>query len=180
MQACLTSEDQAFMAQLYETHMGLLFAMARRCCADHYIQEEVVQESLVHLLQHVDTLRALQPGALARYVAVTVRNTAYTFLRKGKREDQSAAPWCEEVEALSDGGPSMEDQLIQAERREDLKKMWEQLSQEDRFLLQGRYLMGYSYQTLSEGAGVSPHSVRMKMSRVRRRAQRILLEENAG
>ena len=61
--------------------------------------------------------------------------------------------------------------------QETLKFLWPRLSEEDRILLEGKYVWGQSDKELAEILHCKPSSIRMKLTRARRRALNNLSEK---
>ena len=74
-------------------------------------------------------------------------------------------------------GVSLDDLLSLAGYRDLLKKIWPLLSEEERFLLEGKYVLGYKDNELAIKAGCKASSIRMKLTRARRHALTIIVEQ---
>lgn len=129
-----------------------------------------MQDTLVGLIQAGGRLDALSPGALARYVAVSARNRSITYLRRQRWERAHLIP-LEEHWDLSADGPTPEGRLMAGEDCQQLRRIWPALSRRERQLLAGRYLRGYSDSQLARLLGCGRSSVRMLLTRARRRAR---------
>jgi len=71
---------------------------------------------------------------------------------------------------------SLDKLMMLSERLDQLAKIWPQLSWEDQFLLEGKYILGYNNQELAEKLLCKPSSIRMKLTRTRRSALSLLLK----
>ena len=60
------------------------------------------------------------------------------------------------------------------EDKERLYRIWDQLTQEEQLLLSGKYILEYSDAELAGQLGCGPASVRMKLTRVRRKARKLM------
>ena len=60
-----------------------------------------------------------------------------------------------------------------------VEQLKSQLSQREWFVLEGRYILGYSQEELGKLLGVNPNSVRMIICRARNKARDILYPANA-
>ena len=60
-----------------------------------------------------------------------------------------------------------------------MRQALEELSDDDRALLLGKYASGRSDEELARMLGVRPDSIRKKLHRARQRAQRIILRKEA-
>lgn len=173
-------DDRAFMIQIYHTYERLMYYTANKHCTDAYDREEIVQDTLLKLIEKVALLRTLEKKALTTYVTVAVRNTAFSRQRRRAKEETLFAAWMEEMEQLPDPALSLEEGMILAERRADLAAVWDLLSEEDRFLLEGRYILGYADSELAQQLGGKTASVRMRLTRARRRALSLMRKNMEG
>jgi len=160
--------DQEFMIHLYNEYQRLMFHTAKKYISSPNDQEDVVQDAILCLIRHLDTLRKLEDYRLAVYIVAAVRNTAISLLRKQsrvKRYEEDVPD--EELGSASiyhvdlDHGMHVKDMIMEA---------WEKLSEEDVYLLEGKYIIGYSHAELAQQMGCSEGSVRTRLSRARRRA----------
>lgn len=175
-----TSDDKEFMLALYNEYQRLMYYTARKYCSDINDCEEVVQEVVLKLINKIPLLRTLEEKALAGYVSVAVRNTAITWLRKQAREHKMFVNWPEEASEIPDTDLGIEESLILKEKKASMLEIWDLMSEEDRFLLEGRYILQYSDNELAEMIGCKASSLRMKMSRVRRKALKLMTERDRG
>ena len=168
-------DDQEFMVWLYDHYEELMLRTAKKYCRDAFLWEEILQESFLRLLSRIPKLRALKEGERVGYLTVTVRNTAFTLLRKQAKE----RGWCVSLEtgALPVEGCLPEEWVIQRERWNTLAAVWPQLAPTERFLLEGRYFQQRSDRELSDDLGCGANSIRMMMTRARRHVQRLMRRE---
>ena len=169
---CGKDDDQQFILDLYQEFCRLMFFTAQKYLSDLSQQEEVVQESLSKLIEKVDTLHTLQPPVLASYIVATVRNTAISYLRaQAKLKDVISL---EDLREEPVSQKSMDEDLILQEELAPLRSIWPQLSQEEQLLLEGRYLLEYSNVELGAQLGYDSAHVRMKLTRARRKALKLM------
>ena len=164
-----TVEEKRFMRDLYNEYKGLMLSTAKKYVVDHQAAEDIVQDSLVKLMQKIDVLLPLQCCTLAAYIVSTVRNTAIDHLRARGVEANRISPLSLDDLYME---PSSEERLdeaaIQKENLEKLKAIWPALSETDRFLLERKYLAGDTDLDIAQVLGCKPSSVRMKLTRARR------------
>ena len=72
---------------------------------------------------------------------------------------------------------SMHADADQTRTKLDVYQLRQTLSERDWLVLEGKYILGYSQEELSELIGVSPDSIRMILHRARKNARDILLME---
>ena len=81
LMALNTPDEQDFMMELLHEYEALMFSTARRYAKAANRAEDIVQESLVRLIDHIQTIMAIPRCNLAGYVVNTVKNTALNQLR---------------------------------------------------------------------------------------------------
>ena len=71
---------------------------------------------------------------------------------------------------------SLDEQVSLSELKARLSALWPRFSEEEQILLEGKYILGYTDQELALQVECKPASIRMKLTRARRRALQILTE----
>lgn len=173
-------DEQQFMISLYEEYNRLMFSTAKKYVSDHYATEDIVQESLINLLKNIKKIMTLERCNLAAYVVCTVRNTSINHLKKERTKKKHIvfSP-VEGSDAEISPAPSVEELLLLKEELHILSSIMKQLSEEERILLDGRYLLGLSDEEVAEMIRCKPSSVRMKLTRVRRKVF-AMMKQNEG
>ena len=169
--------DREFMDQMYMEFERLMFFTARQYASKTEIAEDIVQESLVRLYGKVRTMKPMKHVVLAAYIRATVRNTAINVLRKMNRERDYAADAETDAFAQADQEWVLNTMMDLSGYRVLLSKIWPRLPEDDRLLLEGKYILGYSDQELAEEIGCQANSIRVKLTRARRRALAIIQEQ---
>ena len=173
-------DDRQFMGRMYEEYESLLYATALKYTASHLDAEEIVQECVVKLMGKTSTLRGMERCVLAGYLVAAVRNTAIRYLQKERSRQKQAAPM-EEVSAaeLPAQELSLDELMILWENRRRVKAAWPLLPESDRYLLEGKYLLNLSDEALAAQLHCKIDSVRMKLTRARRRAWKLIEKQEA-
>ena len=169
--------DREFMDQMYMEFERLMFFTARQYTSKAEIAEDIVQESLVRLYEKVRTMKPMKHVVLAAYIRATVRNTAINVLRKMNRERDYAADAETDAFVQADQEWVLNTMMDLSGYRVLLSKIWPRLPEDDRLLLEGKYILGYSDQELAEEIGCQANSIRVKLTRARRRALAIIQEQ---
>lgn len=173
----LEQSEREFMIQLFREYERLMFATARRYLPEQSACEDVIQDSLEKLMKKVPLLQSMECRVLAGYIVVTVRNTSFSCLRqRGRARERQCSLEEERVMESPADALSLEEQVGLSERKKRLSALWPRLSREDRMLLEGKYILGYSDEELAVQLECKPASIRMKLTRARRRALQILTE----
>lgn len=172
-------EKQVFMTNVYLEYERLMFILAGKYASNPFEKEEIVQTVLVRLWQKVDTLQQINPRAIASYIAVTIRNTAINYLRKRSKEEVRHVS----LDCTSEDLPELQDfpadaRLLADEKKAAILRAYQSLALEDRFLLEGKYILRCSNEELAAQLNCKPDSIRMKLYRVRKRFLARLNEED--
>lgn len=177
------TEDRLFMSKIYEKYVRLMFYIAGKWVDHAEEREDIVQEALAKLVEKVQRLKELDEPQQANYISHTVRNTAIKHLEKKSRENRTLL----EIDisdlhcAASDEYSSLEEEFIQKEWREEFKQIWNQLPERERLLLEGKYIFGETDEEIAQWLQCRPGSVRMALTRARRKVLNKLIrgERNA-
>jgi len=171
------TDDREFMDWLYHEYERLMFATARKYLSIPEDVEDVVHTSLLRMMKKISDLRKFECCILTAYVVSTVRNTSINFLRDKRRQEDRTASL---EDAIPSGALPIDELMELAERREQLSKVWGQLSEADQILLEGKYISGCTDAELAERLRCKPGSVRMKLTRAKRRVLALLTREGKG
>ncbi len=172
-----SNTEEEFVLWLYQEYHRLMFFTAQKYIADQLVQEEIVQECLRKLIEKTNLLRQFKQPVLAGYIVSTVRNTAINYLKIQQGENDRIVNLIELTTQEALGEPSIDDKLILQEEIELFKKIWPSLEKETRILLEGKYILGYDDNRLSQLLGCQTSSVRMKLTRARRKALALIRKE---
>ena len=122
------------------------------------------------------SLRRLEPEGLAGYIAAACRHTAYNAVR-----DSSRHPWLplDGEPEVPDERQEVEDRVLRRLELDALAQVWPRLDENTRWLLEARYILDYSDGELARELGVKPDSVRMALTRARRKARRLIENQHS-
>lgn len=168
--------DREFITNLYKEFKYMMLSTARKYISNPEDQEDVVQESIIRLIGKADILRGKERCVLGAYVVYTVRNVAKNHLRHAAVEKNHFDALDENAE-YDAGLPALDELMALRERNVHLEDLLERLSPGERTLLIGKYVLGYSDDELAKQLGCKPASVRMKLTRARRRALTLIAED---
>ena len=112
---------------------------------------------------------------LTNYIYSTCKNTAINYLqKKGGLKEFS-------FEELSSTIPADEDpRLLSKEDDEDIEALhraWKKLDPRSQYLLEARYILNKSFEEIAEDINLQSGSVRTAISRARKKARKLILEE---
>lgn len=171
--------DQDFIDKFSRNYERLMFFTVKKYTSNLSDQEDIVQDALLKLMNKISVIRPLPCYILAGYVVSTIRNTAINYLKRQGRE-QSRCGSLEDETSVEDESPSMDQLLILAEQRERLLERWNDLPERDRVLLEGKYIFDCTDEELAARLNCKASNIRMRLSRARRRALKLLIEWEEG
>ncbi|MCI9506046.1 MAG: sigma-70 family RNA polymerase sigma factor [Oscillospiraceae bacterium] len=141
--------DMDFILCLYQEFKPLMFATARKYLANIYDQEDVVQASLIKLIEKVCVLRNKERSALCSYIVYTVKNTALNYLKHQNVITAHSYSMDDSISEIPSDAPPLEELIELADRRKQLFRIWDKLPEIDQVLLESKYVLGQSDQQLA-------------------------------
>jgi RNA polymerase sigma-70 factor (ECF subfamily) len=160
-------------------HLDAAYTLARYLTRNEHDAQDVVQDSYLRALKYFDGFRGSEGSDGRAWLLAIVRNTAFTWRRRHRRET-NAAEFDEKLhsEAVADINP--EATLRGTSARESLHQALDQLPAEFREVIVLRELQGLSYKEIGEVTGVPVGTVMSRLSRARSRLQQALYAEQEG
>lgn len=172
--------DRSFVEQLYQEYNRLILSVVKRYVPNRDDREDVTQSIMERLILYLQRLKQLEPKARSAYIAYTARSVALDWYRSWLR-DQKRFPsiegeeWQEYHQSLDE--KTIEDHVILREHLDQLKEIWGELPEDAQLLLEGKYIWGHTDQELAEHLNCKSSSVRMKLTRARRKALQLLKDK---
>lgn len=170
----MSEPDRSFMEAFYTQYRVLLYSIALRYTEQKETAEDLVQDALIQLMRHVDTLQTLSENARVMYGVCTLKSVACNWLRRNKR----IVPWNTSMEeSESEEGaldPTPEELFLLKERRQELLARFYTMREADQQLLVGKYILHKSDAELAQMFGCKAASIRVKLARARHRARKEL------
>ena len=175
-------DDRAFMQEVYQQNERLMYAIALKYASNTQDCEDIVHDTVEKLCKNIAKIKELPNSALRAYVVYAVRNRPKNFKKHQSTKNRH-------IQQLSgDDSNSEYDQpesIIERiedlqEKRTRLTKVWTQLTDAEQELLYRKYVLD---QTTEELAGIfqcSRDSIRMRLSRARRKSLRLMKGEGTN
>lgn len=164
-----------FVVQMYNQYKNLMFFTARKYTENTADQEDIVQTSLERLIRIFSNMPPSKCCVSATYIVYTVRSVSIDLLRKqGKDKEHCISLADESLDEIEDTGETLDNSFALSEQATQLKHILSMLSAEDRILLNGKYILDQADPELAAILGCKPSSIRMKLTRARRRAMKLL------
>ena len=170
--------DRHFMTSFYYKYKRLMYSEAIKTLQNQCDPEDVVQASLVKLIEKVSLLRSMDERARVNYMITTIKHTAISALRDlrpGKLNSIDDEDWLEGRQLHADG--SLEEDVFRRENIDRMASIWGLLDKRSQYLLQARYFLDKKQDEIAAELNIKPDSVRMEMSRARKKVRELLAEK---
>ncbi len=172
----LSLDERSFMEDLVRDYMKLMYSTAMRIVNSGDVAEDMVQDSLERLMNHTRKLMTLSQQRLVGYIVITVRNTALEYLNAQKTREKYEAEIIAEEDGVHLFSPSSEVILIERDDIILFYESWDSLPEGDRTILESKYVLGKSDSEIAKEIGCKAGSVRMKLTRAKRKAMTVFKE----
>jgi len=169
-------EDRAFLEEVYLQYHRLMYAQAFRVLNHSQAAEDAVSDGLLALAKKISLLRTLDCNKLRAYCVITVKHAAIGILRQNRREHPGTEADVSEMPdtAETDG------RLMEKAGVEHIKEMIRRLPEQEMRIMVMRYFREMTDEEIGEEMGIKAVSVRVHLSRARKRLMALLQEEEAA
>ena len=100
--------DRDFMEQIYLQYYKLMYHTILQITDDPWLADDILQITLVKLIDHISTLRDLTSKKRLNYIITTVKNTTFTQLKKDKLHPEiDIEEWATKNDFISDDNPEL-------------------------------------------------------------------------
>ena len=167
-----SDREKEFLASIYEAHRKEMYYIAYHILHNPSDAEDIVQETFLTLIKHVDKLIDNEPHKVWAYISTTVRNKALNVRRhkKSLEEVELDETWMQE-DILEDGPDLL---LAGYEQKEALIKLLKQLKSPYKEVLALQYYHELSAAEIGKLLGKSPDNIRHISMRAKKKLQSLL------
>ena len=183
IQRVLQHDDQDAFSLLVRKYQKGVHALAWRKIGDFHIAQEITQDAFFRAYQKLRTLKNHNQFAGWLYV-IAARLCADWFEKKSLPEQSLEVTDTSEVNKVSYSRYVAEKQAAETHetRREVVKKLLQKLPESERTVMTLHYLGEMTIKAISEFLGVSPNTVKSRLSRARNRLKKEedMIRQNLG
>ncbi len=182
IQQILAGDESAF-GDLVQKHQKSVHAVAWREIGDFHFAEEITQDVFLQVYKKLPTLK--DPNLFAGWLYVITKRQCIAWKRRKKQSIQSletmSQQTLEESAYASYISEVREDAAVEC-RREIVQKLLEKLPEIERTVVILHYLGEMTCEAISKFLGVSPNTVKSRLSRARKRLRKedTILRETLG
>lgn len=168
------ADSRMFMEDLYLRCEKRMYKEAGKYFSGLSDIEDAVYESLARLIDKIDFLRELGEGELLQYVIVTVKHTA---INMAKHESRLKVTSFDLIEPFfsQDTVSAQDETMLSQQRNTYLRNIFSDIAQEDRLLLEQKYILKWTDAEIAAGLSIQPASIRMRLTRTKRKIAESLL-----
>jgi RNA polymerase sigma-70 factor, ECF subfamily len=171
----LESSELARFEAVVLPHLDAAYTLARYLTRNEHDAEDVVQDACLRALKYFDRFRGEEGTSARAWLLAIVRNTAYTWRRRGVDALATEFDEAQHSGAVADEHP--EAALLRSTAKDSLHRALDRLAPEFREVIVLRELEGLSYKEISDVADVPVGTVMSRLSRARTRLQEALRED---
>lgn len=169
-------DDHDIVLEFYTKYKILLYNEAWKYLSKQEDVEDVVHESLAKIIEHMDKFRTMAPPQRIQYGKVIVRNLSYVLMKRTAYF--TMIPFeSADINVPNDENSTPDIVVMRKMQRDQLRKVWAEIPIEDRLLLEQKYILDWPDRELASILGVQVQSVRMLLTRAKRRVMKQLEEK---
>lgn len=154
-------DDREFMTRLYLDYSRLMQQQITKIVQDEWAAEDLMQTTLVKLIDKVQDLRTKDRNHLINYIISACKNQARNYMRDKNRHAEYSIDEYLDTPNPHDGADEIEMRLAYTDELEHLSKVWPKLDGRSRYLLESHYILEKSPYEIAANLGIKPDSVRM-------------------
>lgn len=172
------SQEKDFFESLYHRYKYLMYKTARYYTSNPTELEDIMQDSVERMLRNIHKLMAIPGCTLAAYVVYTVKSVAINLKRHQSVVAEHSTPLdVSEQDTFESPRLSPAEMVERLEHNKQLGALWSKLPEEDQELLYRKYVVEQSDEELAGIFHCKKGSIRMKLTRARRRAMNLAEQE---
>lgn len=170
-------KEQVFFETLYQRYSRLLYSKAKQYSNSEDDAEDIFQDTIERLLKRIPKLMELPDFALPAYLISTVRSVAINYQKhlsviEKHAKEMGLAEWEYYLAVYK----SPNEVLERKEQQRELVQILEKIPREDFELLYRKYVLMQSDEELGTIYHCKKDSIRMKLTRIRRKVLQVAKE----
>lgn len=169
--------DREFMTSLYINYKNLMFVTIHKIVKDVDDAEDLMQDVLEKLIDKIALLRSRNRDQLVNYIISACKYSALNFIRNMGKRQTTALEECIELPETDNMDRKIELRIIKDEELDALQRVLPQMDPRTQCLLEGYYFLDKSVAELGSELGIKADSVRMYLSRARKKAFELLQKD---
>lgn len=169
--------DREFMTSLYINYKSLMYSTIYKIVKRADDSEDLMQDVLEKLIDKISLLRSRTRDQLVNYIISACKFTALNYIRDSGSSPETSFEDYLELPDTDNGGHEIELRLIKGEELDALRRILPQLDLRTQCLLGGYYFLDKPIAELGQELGIKADSVRMYLTRARKKAFELLKKD---
>lgn len=179
----MTMEDEdnrEYMTRLYRDYQALMLKTAWEYSQDSATVEDIVSDSCVSLIQHLNQLKAMDKPALRAYIVITVRNKALDDLRRQALRRKNFVTMDENTLDSLEETTSFERKLSLRQEMETVREAIANLPADEQDVLRMKFFRHMTDKEIAACMEIAENRVRVLIMRSRKKLKQMLYREEDG
>lgn len=179
----MTMEDEdnrEYMTRLYRDYQALMLKTAWEYSQDSGTVEDIVSDSCVALIQHLNQLKAMDKPALRAYIVITVRNKALDDLRRQALRRKNFVTMDENTLDSLEETTSFERKLSLRQELETVREAIANLPADEQDVLRMKFFRHMTDKEIAARMEIAENRVRVLIMRSRKKLKQMLYREEDG
>ena len=179
----MTMEDEdnrEYMTRLYRDYQALMLKTAWEYSQDSATVEDIVSDSCVSLIQHLNQLKAMDKPALRAYIVITVRNKALDDLRRQALRRKKFVTMDENTLDSLEETTSFERKLSLRQEMETVREAIATLPADEQDVLRMKFFRHMTDKEIAACMEIAENRVRVLIMRSRKKLKQMLYREEDG
>lgn len=179
----MTMEDEdnrEYMTRLYRDYQALMLKTAWEYSQDSGTVEDIVSDSCVSLIKHLNQLKAMDKPALRAYIVITVRNKALDDLRRQALRRKKFVTMDENTLDSLEETTSFERKLSLRQEMETVREAIANLPADEQDVLRMKFFRHMTDKEIAARMEIAENRVRVLIMRSRKKLKQMLYREEDG
>jgi RNA polymerase sigma-70 factor (ECF subfamily) len=171
--------ERSFFVDLYTNHYGFVKKTVYGIIKDYRDLEDLVDDVYLKLIEKASILRTLNKNKTMTYVYYTAKSIAINFIVRRDLQNKYILTGLDDdlSESFISSEYGMEERIVYQSELESLGSAIMKLPQNQRDLLNYKYLLNMNDAEIGEILGIEAGSVRQYLTRARRSARALMEKE---
>lgn len=171
--------DREFMTNLFMKYKDVMYRRAYGIVKEPELAEDVLQITLVKLIEKIDLLEKMDSNKLPAYIVSAVKANAVNCYNKRKSRQKRTYSHIDDdsLHEIPDDGTLPDDCAVNDETALRLMETLDRLPESEKSVLIYKYISEYADAEISMLLGISKNSVRVYLSRAKKHALALIQEE---
>ncbi len=158
-----SEDDRNKFKVIYDNYRELIIFEAGKLTKDKSLSEEIVQDTILKILEKISTLRYDSDKEFAALIGIITRNSANEIFRRNRKYVLTGIDYPEEKDSYEDREKLVVDTIVMKEIIRIIKDMDPMYSEPLRLKMRG-----YSSEEIADLLDISPRNARKRIQRGKR------------